>query len=161
MLSVPALPPEPREAIALVAEMHEETPFSGIIGSSLGGYYSMYLHRKYGLPAALVNPAAKPFELLVDYIGINTNMYTGEQYEIKAEHMEQLLELQVDRSDLVLSRLFLLTESDDETLDYRQAAEKLVGAKMYLSRGGDHSYTHFSAHLPAIKNFFDGILLKS
>lgn len=147
--------------MALVSQMHAETPFSGIIGSSLGGYYSMYLHCKYGLPAALVNPAAKPYELLVDYIGLNTNMYTGEQYEIKTEHMEQLLELKVERSDLNLSQLFLLTESEDETLDYRQAAEKLVGAKMYLTRGGDHSYTHFAAHLLAIKNFFDGILLKS
>lgn len=160
-LEVPALPPEPREAIALIKNIIEYGDISGVVGSSLGGYYSLFLHAEYDLPAALINPAAKPFELLTDYIGINTNMYTGEQYEVKAEHMQQLLELEQSSDAFNLSRLFLLSEADDEVLNYREAAEKLSGAKMYLTRGGDHSYQAFATHLPAIQSFFDRILLKS
>lgn len=160
-LEVPALPPEPRQAISLLSDIIEQGDISGVVGSSLGGYYSLFLHAKYDLPAALINPAAKPFELLTDYIGINTNMYTGEQYEVKPEHMQQLLELNLSSNAFDLSRLFLLSETDDEVLNYRDAVEKLVGAKMYLTRGGDHSYQAFATHLPAIQSFFDRILFKS
>ncbi|KZY69124.1 hypothetical protein A3739_19655 [Oleiphilus sp. HI0067] len=75
--------------------------------------------------------------------------------------MEQLLALDVDRTSLKLSQLFLLTESEDETLNYQEAALKLLGAKMYLSRGGDHSYTSFTKHLPTIEHFFNRISSKS
>ncbi len=160
-LDVPALPPEPQQAIALVSGIIEHSDISGVVGSSLGGYYSLFLHAEYDLPAALINPAAKPFELLAEYIGLNTNMYTGEQYEVKAEHMQQLLELDQAAEAFDLSRLFLLSETDDEVLNYREAAEKLSGAKMYLTRGGDHSYQAFATHLPAIQTFFDRILFKS
>lgn len=132
-----------------------------MIGSSLGGFYSLYLHVNYALPAVLINPAVRPYELLSDYIGINKNMYTGVEYEVKSEHMEQLLALDVDRTSLKLSQLFLLTESEDETLNYQEAALKLLGAKMYLSRGGDHSYTSFTKHLPTIEHFFNRISSKS
>jgi len=158
---VPALPPEPSQAIEELLDLHDAKSFDGLIGSSLGGYYSLYLHAKLGLPAVLINPAAKPYELLQDYVGWNENMYTGERYEVKPEHMTQLLALDVDREKLRLDRLFLLSESDDEVLDYRQAATKLNGAKMYLSRGGEHAYLQFSAHLPAIKHFFNEMLLKN
>ncbi len=160
-LDVPALPPEPQQAIALVSGIIEHSDISGVVRSSLGGYYSLFLHAEYDLPAALINPAAKPFELLAEYIGLNTNMYTGEQYEVKAEHMQQLLELDQAAEAFDLSRLFLLSETDDEVLNYREAAEKLSGAKMYLTRGGDHSYQAFATHLPAIQTFFDRILFKS
>lgn len=158
---VPALPAEPAKAIAMLKNVIQTENVTGLIGSSLGGYYSMYLHAMYKLPAVLINPAVRPYELLSDYIGLNTNMYTGETYEVKAEHMEQLKALDLGSNTLELNRLFLLTESEDEVLSYQQAAEKLLGAKMYLSRGGDHSYVDFTRRLPAIAHFFNGILAKS
>lgn len=160
-LEVPALPIEPQHAISLLSEIIEQGNVSGVIGSSLGGYYSLFLHVKYNLPAVLINPAAKPYELLTDYIGTNTNMYTGEEYEVKGVHMQQLLEIDVAADAFDLTRLFLLSETDDEVLNYREAAVKLSGAKMYLTRGGDHSYQAFASHLPAIQSFFDRILFKS
>lgn len=156
----PALPPEPLEAIELLSRLiQDEQPF-GLIGSSLGGYYSLYLHAKYALPAVVINPAIRPYELLADFVGINQNMYTGERYEVKAEHMAQLLSLEVDEALLEKKRLFLMTESGDEVLDYKQATHKLQGAKLYLRRGGDHSYQDFSSHLPSIQYFFQGISTK-
>lgn len=160
-LEVPKLPPEPERAIDFICSLVEGGDIAGVVGSSLGGYYSLFMHVKYKLPAVLLNPAIRPYELLADYIGVNTNMYTGEQYEVKPEHMQQLLNLEVPDDAVDLSRLFLLCESEDEVLSYREAVGKLKGAKLYLTRGGDHSYQAFAEHLPAIHSFFDRILSKS
>jgi hypothetical protein len=61
-----------------------------IIGSSLGGYFAGYLAEKYLCSAVLVNPAVKPYELLVDYLGQQVNPYTNEVYQVSTDHIQQL-----------------------------------------------------------------------
>ena len=40
-----------------------------LIGSSLGGYYTIYLSDKYDLKGILINPAVSPEETMKKYIG--------------------------------------------------------------------------------------------
>src|SRR5690606_28524994 len=95
----------------------------GVIGSSLGGYYATWLADQYGFPAALVNPAVRPYDLLADYLGENRNLYTDERYELTTEHMQELLALDVPRPRRP-EQFFLMVQTGDQTLDYRQAATK-------------------------------------
>lgn len=153
-------PPEPEKAIftikSLVSEIGEHC-LAGFIGSSLGGYYSLYLHACFGKPSVLINPALRPYDLLEDYIGVNENMYTGERYEVTAEHMQQLREL--DRSDLAdASRLFLITQTGDEVLDYSDATTLLSRAKLWIDHGGDHAFVDYERVLPSIEHFFHNSL---
>lgn len=72
---VPQLPNYPQEAANLLdgilaEHQHEKV---GLVGSSLGGYFSIYFSERYQIPAVLVNPAVRPFDLLNDYLGENTN----------------------------------------------------------------------------------------
>lgn len=155
-LSVPQLPPEPELAMACIQQEIETLGVSnlaGFIGSSLGGYYSLYLHARYQLPAVLVNPAIRPYELLLDFLGENTNPYTGEHYVVKAEHMAQLQALEA-RSGCDPDKLYLLTQTGDEVLDYRQALDALPGAMTWVSGGGDHAFQNFVQVLPSILAFF-------
>ena len=62
----------------------------GLMGSSLGGYLSTYLSEKFELPAVLINPAVKPFELLDDHLGEQQNPYTHEVYHVTEAHLQQL-----------------------------------------------------------------------
>lgn len=155
-VSVPALPPAPLEAIALVHERINELGVgnvAGFIGSSLGGYYSLFLHSHYSLPAVLINPAIRPYELLVDYLGENTNLYTGETYIVESHHMDDLKSLDVE-IEPDCEQLYLLAQTRDEVLDYSQATDKLRACKMWVQFGGDHSFREYSKTLPSIASFF-------
>jgi predicted esterase YcpF (UPF0227 family) len=157
---VPQLPPAPMSAISTVETLVESIGvenLAGFIGSSLGGYYSLYLQKRFvslnpGLKVVLINPAVKPFELLSGYLGENQNPYTGESYTVESEHMDQLRSLS-SRSISTPMNTFLLAQTGDEVLDYYQSVSHLNGAKMWLQYGGDHSFIAFNDVLPAIRLF--------
>ena len=87
----PALSPVPNEAIAQAEAMIEARDDElTLVGSSLGGYYATYLAEKYELRAALINPAVVAPNSLAEYIGTQTNLYTGESFEFTAAHIAQL-----------------------------------------------------------------------
>jgi len=134
-------------------ERFEPGQLMGFIGSSLGGYYSLYLKNRFEVPAVLINPAIRPYELLTDYLGENTNLYTGETYEVRPEHMDELRAF--DRVGKTrLDDILLLTQTGDEVLDFSLAVNELRGAQMWIQYGGDHAFQDCSSALPAIRSFF-------
>lgn len=153
----PQLPVRPLEAMALIEKLVSTIPAGdlGVVGSSLGGYYSMYLSEKIGCRAVLINPAIKPYEVLQQYMGWQEHPYTGERYEIRDEHFHDLLLLEVPQLSHP-ENFWLLTQTGDEVLDYRLGVNKLAGAAQTVIVGGDHSFVGFSDWLPAITDFLDG-----
>ncbi len=123
-----------------------------LMGSSLGGYFATYLSEQYQLPAALINPAIKPFELLSDYIGEQVNPYTQEVYRVTPEHMTQLAQL--FREEIQQKNYQVMVQMGDEVLDYRQAVEKYPQSQLIVQKGGDHSFVNFEQMLPDIVKFF-------
>lgn len=162
---VPALPPEPLDAIEHIKDMVASLgrdKLLGFIGSSLGGYYSIYLQNYFSQPeqaqgmsspkAVLINPAVRPYDSLEAYVGENQNMYTGERYTVKLSHMDDLKSLVV--KPLVHPQLtYLLTQTNDEVLACQDGVEYLKGAKMWIQYGGSHAFEGFSAALPSIEAF--------
>lgn len=157
-LHVPALPFSPAEAIGLLesqikpllAQKHLQV---GLIGSSLGGYYALYLAQRYGLNAVLINPALRPFDLLENYLGENHNVHTGEAFVFEPRHIDELKRFDVehiDRPDAFL----LLVQTGDEVLDYRQALAKLPHSPTVLQQGGSHGFDHFEEQIPMLLDFF-------
>ncbi len=122
------------------------------LGSSLGGYYATYLAQKYVVPAILINPAVRPYELLATMLGRQQNMYTQEVYQLTSEHMQQLIDLEVQNLT-VAKQLLVLLQTDDEVLDYRLAAHTYLGSEVDIEQGGDHGYQNFDQRLPQILAF--------
>ena len=154
---VPRLPSYPSQAAEFLVQLIEEykdTHQIGLVGSSLGGYLSTWLNHRYGFKAALVNPAVKPYELLVDYLGKQINPYTQEEYFLEEKHMAELFALQVETIHSV-DDLWLLQQEGDEVLDYRQAVDKYSACKQTIEKGGDHSFVNFERYPEQIIQFLN------
>lgn len=56
------MPPYPKEAAQLIETLVKESVDDklGLIGSSLGGYLSIWLSQRFNLPAVVINPAIRP-----------------------------------------------------------------------------------------------------
>ena len=151
LLHVPALHHRPSIAMQGVVDWVERHANSDVafIGSSLGGFYATYLAERFGARAVMINPAVRPYDALASSLGMQTNLYTGEAFEVTHEHMDELRAIAVARITRP-DRYFLLVETGDEVLDYREAVAFYGGAHQFVRGGGDHTFTDFEAQLPAI-----------
>jgi len=127
-----------------------------LMGSSLGGYFSTYLANKYQIPAVLINPAIKPFDLLEDYIGEQKNPYTDIVYQVTEQHMLDLKAIEQAAphfNDEQKNNYLVMVQTGDEVLDYQQAVEKFQHCRLIVEQGGDHSFIGFDEKLPMIAEF--------
>jgi predicted esterase YcpF (UPF0227 family) len=149
---LPCFPQQAAEYLLNIIEQHKDDYQIGLIGSSLGGYFSMWLNRQFGFKAVVVNPAVKPYELLADYLGEQENPYTHQRYVLESVHIDELKAL--DTPIIKQAKDFwLLQQTEDEVLDYRQAVEKFLGAKQTVEEGGDHSFVNFERYPQQIIKF--------
>nr|WP_086939726.1 esterase YqiA [Thaumasiovibrio occultus] len=156
-LEVPQLPSYPQAAAHYLDEVIRPLLGRykiGVIGSSLGGYLATWLNARYGLRAVLVNPAVKPYELLVDYLGEQVNPYTHEVYTLVESHMDELKALEI-QTLAHPEQLWLLQQEGDEVLDYRQAIEKYAACPQTVEPEGDHSFVGFERYPADILQFLD------
>lgn len=154
-VEVPRLACYPSDAAAqlqALVEHYQNDYRIGLVGSSLGGYFSTWLNVNYGFPAVLVNPAVKPFELLADYLGPQQNPYTGETYLLEPHHMDELKALDV-AAIAKPNTVWLLQQEGDEVLDYRQAVAKYTACKQTVEAGGDHAFVGFDRYSADIIHF--------
>ena len=149
----PALSHRPDQAVAAIeAELARAPKWSvTLVGSSLGGFYATWFAEKLGLKAVLINPAVHPHRDLRIFLGVQQNLYTGQEYELTEAHLAQWAGLSL--SVITPSRYLLLVETGDELLDFREAVGKYAGAKQVVVPGGDHTLQSFPDHLPLVLEF--------
>jgi len=153
----PALPHQPREAMALL-----EKEVSGalpdqvtLIGSSLGGFYATYLTERFGMRSVLVNPAITPHEGLRRYLGPQKNLYSGDEYVLTQGHLEQLAGLHVAQPAR-MDRYLLLHTTGDELLDWRIAVDHYRGCRQVVVQGSDHGFRQFGDYIDILLEFAAG-----
>ncbi|MDE1327773.1 esterase YqiA [Vibrio aestuarianus] len=148
---LPCFPAQAAEHLLDIVEQYQEHYQIALVGSSLGGYLSIWLNHLFDFRAVLINPAIKPYELLADFLGEQVNPYTQEHYVLQAKHIEELKALEVSINNV--DSLWLLQQMGDEVLDFRQAVNKLVGSKQTVELGGDHSFVNFERYPQQIIDF--------
>ena len=151
----PQLPPSPRDAMHALLDRVTGWPTarSGVIGSSLGGFYATALAERLGWRAALLNPAVDPARDLQSHIGEITAWHSDERFFFRAEFIEELRAL-APPALTRLERYFALIAKGDEVLSWAEMAARCRGARIQLLEGGDHALSDFDRHLPAVMAFF-------
>jgi len=159
-LICPQLPASPQAAMELVLTLAERHAARGpdglaIIGSSLGGFYATWLAERFGCRAALVNPAVDPLANLEQHVGVSTAWHSNEPFEFKAEYIDELAALKIDRITQP-ERYFLLAATGDEVLDYRDMVRHYAGARQHVIEGGDHAVSDFEQYVDEVLAFCGG-----
>lgn len=148
----PHLTPYPAQTqaglVALVEQLLPEPVY--LMGSSLGGFWATWLAERYNLRALLINPAVRPQSFMPAYLEVDlTGYHTDDSYRLSAGHIDEII-----AADVPVTRhanYWLLVQTGDETLDYRDAIAKYQGCRQTVEEGGDHSFLGFERYLePAL-----------
>jgi predicted esterase YcpF (UPF0227 family) len=150
----PALPHWPAQAMGILEEQVQRAGphATTLVGSSLGGFYATWLVERLGCRAVLVNPAITPQSGLRAYLGPQRNLYTGEEYELTARHLEQLDALYVPRLERD-GHYLLLQTTGDEVLDWREAVKRYERSRQIVVHGSDHGFREFEQYLDLVWEF--------
>lgn len=148
---VPALPHRPARAVAQVLAQCAGTDPADllVVGSSLGGFYATVAAERTGCRAVVINPAVHPQGHFGRYLGPQRNLHTGEPFDLTPGHVDELAALDPPAITNP-GRYWLMVETGDEVLDYREAITFYAGAFQSVVRGGDHSFASFAEFVPDI-----------
>ena len=151
----PQLPPSPLEAMQMLLEGIAAWPAaqSGVVGSSLGGFYATAVAERLGWRAVLLNPAIKPARDLAKYIGETTAWHSDERFFFRPGFIDELRAIapgELTRPE----RYFAIIAKGDEVLDWREMSARYKGCRIKLIDGSDHALSDFEEqHLPEVLTF--------
>lgn len=149
----PQLPPSPAAALADIRAITAGWPAatSGVIGSSLGGYYATIVAESLGCRAVLLNPAIDPARDLAAHIGRQTMYHAADQsFDFRAEYVDELVAM---APPTPLSRpldILAIIAKGDEVLDWREMTARYAHGPLKLIAGSDHGLSDFATHVPEL-----------
>jgi len=147
----PQLPPSPAAALADIRARiaHWPAAATGVIGSSLGGFYATIVAEALACRAVLVNPAVDPARDLAAHIGRQTQYHAqDESFEFRAEYVDELRAMAPPRPLAHPRNILAIVAKGDEVLDWREMTARYAHGPLKLIAGGDHGLTDFDRHVP-------------
>ena len=141
----------PDIAIKDLETIIEEQNITGIIASSIGGFYATYLSEKYQIKTVLINPSVRPYETTKKYLGNNTKD-NGASFLWEEKHLEMLKSFKVEKP--TVANYFLFLQKGDEVLDYSIAENFYRGSRLILEEDGNHRFKGFNRFFGEIEEFF-------
>ena len=150
---LPNLPYVPRLAINFLEELILENKAKNLclVGSSLGGFYAMYLAEKYQLKAILINPAIDAVNALYLAIGKMDNAKLCESFLWTLDLVEDLRNFQI--KTLTKDLYFVLLQKGDKILDYSITRDFFKDSKILIEEGGSHQFEAFETKKELLLDF--------
>ena len=154
---LPDLNMPPQQVLTHVSDMIAGLDQVVLIGSSLGGFYATQLVAKHGVPAVLINPAMRPWQLFHDLFGSEHIPYVvNAEWTLDHSHLDQLQQMAlpfVQDADKIL----VLLQQGDEVLDYREAQRYYSNAShqsmIITEANGKHAMDNFADKIPMALQF--------
>ncbi len=153
-LYCPTIDNDPLKAYDSIKEfLSDKLSPSGVIGSSLGGFWARLLARDLNIPAVLLNPVVHPDILIKNWLGEHTNPNTGVVFTLDENTIAGIktVEPKVDELDRRLLKIYLGTA--DEVLDYKVALNFFKDCDIKLLHNENHRVFGFADLCPEIANY--------
>ncbi|GMG87896.1 YqiA/YcfP family alpha/beta fold hydrolase [Biformimicrobium ophioploci] len=152
----PDISPHPQIAAdtlsALVEPLLDRGEAVGLVGSSMGGFWCTWLAERYGLRAVLINPAVHPARRMAAYLGQPLKGYHDErEYRLGEADRDTMAALEPKLP--LRGTYWLLAQTGDEVLDYREAEAFYAGQRADIEPGGDHGFQGFERFCGEITRF--------
>lgn len=154
----PTLTHNPAEDICYLMDIVRKEKVTTVVGSSLGGFYALYLAQRFDLGLVLINPALYPYDTLKAMLGEVPVYGTDVSFSWTEEKLEQLKELGKtvtraigDLSSLHWARTLVLLAEKDELLDSAHTANVLNKASIVLDSKEDHRFQSIVPYLDNIQ----------
>jgi predicted esterase YcpF (UPF0227 family) len=147
----PQLPPSPAAALADIRAIVAGWPAAstGVIGSSLGGFYATIVAETLACRAVLVNPAVDPARDLAAHIGRQTMYHAAdESFDFRAEHVDELAAMAPPTPLAHPHNILAVIAKGDEVLDWREMTARYAQGPIKLIAGSDHGLADFESHVP-------------
>ncbi len=152
------LPYNPEKAIKLLeflTEIIKEKDNLILVGTSLGGFYGLYLGAKYKIPSVLINPSTDPYNSLKEQVGKQKNYKTDEEYEFSYKDLESLKKYYLSERKIEEAKpyIYVYLDEEDELLDSRKTKEffEKFGIYVKMYPNGDHRFQHIDDLIKDLK----------
>jgi len=140
----------PAEAIEDLETLIQKHSITGIIASSLGGFYASYLSERHNIKTVLINPSIAPYETTRRYLGENRRD-DGSHFIWSESDIDAFRPYVVNVPRT--KNYFIFLQTGDEVLDYTVAKNHYDGAKMIIKEGGSHRFDRFEHYFDEVKEF--------
>lgn len=148
----------PDDAVAVLSDFfdslagYERRPL--VVGSSMGGFYGQYLARHYPMAHLfMINPALRPWELMLEFRGQHMTTAEGVEYQIDDALIERTRKYGIDNPCVGIATTLFLDEGD-ELIDYRIAESIYANCgRLMVFEGGDHTFRHLNEAIQVIREF--------
>ena len=154
---LPDLNQPPLMVIESVSALIESMDDVVLIGSSLGGFYATQLVAKYGVPAVLINPAMRPWQLFRALFGQELMPFkVTEDWSLDDAQLDHLAQMAVPFVQDA-NKILVLLQQGDEVLDYREAqryySQREHCSVMITECHGNHAMDNFAEKIPMAYQF--------
>jgi len=153
---LPDLNMSPKAAIAYVSGLIESMHDVALLGSSLGGFYATHLVAQHAVPAVLINPAMRPWQLFRELFDEQLPYQVHPKWCLDEAALVQLQQLALPVAQDA-DKILVLLQQGDEVLDYREAHRYYSAAHppaiLMTEAHGSHGMDDFAEKIPFVLQF--------
>lgn len=160
-LYLPDLNHPVQQALQDVSELIDRLSEVVLIGSSLGGFYATQMVVKHNVPAVLINPAMRPWQLFRHLYGQDLLPYVVHPNWILDEAQLNFLEQIAVSNAHDFSKVLVLLQQGDEVLNYQEALDYYSAthpAMLMCEAKGNHAMDDFAEKIPLALQFLSDCL---
>ena len=153
---LPDLNMPPMAAIQKISKLIQSMDQVALVGSSLGGFYATYLVAQAHVPAVLINPAMRPWQLFRELFDEQLPYQVHPKWCLDEADLVQLQQLALPVAQDA-DKIMVLLQQGDEVLDYREAHRYYSAAHppaiLMTEAHGSHGMDDFAEKIPFVLQF--------